>query len=144
VTASGDHGLKLDGFIVGGFEFEGPVYFALGTGEVTLPEEGHGEIVVIVGIVGIGCRGALEEGDSVAALTARSDGLIVYDLRKREATGDEGEGRLGLGIIGRVEAGKPEVEAGLKSAAVRVRNFGKSGCGLIEVSLSILGLPECE
>ena len=65
---------------------------------------------MVVGVVGIGGGGALEEGDGVAALAAGGDGLVVDDFGKRKTAGDEGEGGLGFGVFGGVETGEAEVE----------------------------------
>ena len=99
-ASGGDAGFELGGFGVGGLELEGLVDLALGSGEVSLAEEGDGEVVVVVGVVGVGCGGALEEGDGVVSLAAGGDALIVDDFGKRKTAGDEGEGGLGVGVLG--------------------------------------------
>ncbi len=60
-AAGGDEGAELRGFGVGGAELEGLVDLAVGVGEVAAAEVGDGEIVVVVGVVGVGGGGALEE-----------------------------------------------------------------------------------
>ena len=87
-----DVGAELFGFVVGGVEFEGEVDFALGGGQVSAAVEGDGEVVVVVGVVGVGVGGALEERDGVLAQAAGGYGLVVDDLGEREAAGYEGEG----------------------------------------------------
>ena len=86
-------------FGVVGAELEGLIDLALGSGEVALAEQGDGEVVVVVGVVGVGGGGALKERDGVVALAAGGDALIVDDLGKRKAAGDEGEGCFGLGVL---------------------------------------------
>ena len=56
------------------------VDFALGSGEVVVAKEADGEVVVVVGVVGVGGGGALEERGGIVALAAGGDGLIVDDL----------------------------------------------------------------
>ena len=69
-------------------------------------KQGNGEVVVVVGVVGIGHRDLLEERDGVLALAADRDGLVVDDLGQRQAGGDELEGLLRLGVLVGVEAGE--------------------------------------
>ena len=73
---------------------------------------------MVVGVVGVGGGGALEERDSVVALAAGGDGLVVDDLGQGQAAGDEGEGGFGFGVLCGVEAGEAEVEAGFEGEAI--------------------------
>ncbi len=137
--ASGYVGAELFGFVVGGVELEGEVDFALGGGEVSAAVEGDGEVVVVVGVVGIGVGGALEERDGVLAKAAGGYGLVVDDLGEREAAGYEGEGGFGVRVFGGVEAGEAEIEAGFESYAVVGRDAGEGGGGVLVVALDVLG-----
>ena len=85
-------------FRVGGPELQGEIDFALCSGEVALAEQGNGEVVVVVRVVGVGGGGALKQGNGIAALSAGGDALVVDDLGKGKPAGDEGEGGLRLGI----------------------------------------------
>jgi hypothetical protein len=105
VAAGADGGFEFGGFGVGGAELEGLVHFALGSGEVASAEQGYCDVVVVVGVVGIGDGGALKEGDGVTTLAAGGDGLIVDDLGQGETACDEGEGRLGFCVFRSVETG---------------------------------------
>ena len=69
-AASGDEGLEFGGFDVGGVELEGLVDVAVGSGEVASAELGDGEVVVVVGIVGVGGDGLGEVGGTVFALAS--------------------------------------------------------------------------
>ena len=110
VSARGDVRFEFGGFGVGGAELEGLVDFALGSGEVASAEQGDGEVVVVVGVVGIGGEARWKRANGVVALAAGGDGLVVDDFGEGEAAGDEGEGGLGFGVFGGVEAGEAEVE----------------------------------
>ena len=75
-----------------GPELQGQIDFAFGSCEVALAKQGDGEVVVVVGVVGVGGGGALKRADGIVALAAGGDGLIIDDLGKRKPAGDEGEG----------------------------------------------------
>ena len=100
-------------------------------GEVAAAEEGYGEVVVVVGVVGVGGGGALEEGAGILTLAAGGYGLVVDDLGEREAGGYEGEGGCGFGVLGGVEAGEAEVEVGFEGEAVVGRDAGEGGGGVV-------------
>ena len=92
VSTGADAGLELCRFGVGGAKLQGQVDLALGSGEVASAQQGDGEVVVIVRVVGIGGGGALKERNGIVALAAGGDGLIVDDFGKGKSAGDEGEG----------------------------------------------------
>ncbi len=99
---------------------------------------------MVVGVVGIGDGGALEEGDGVTTLAAGGDGLIVDDFGEGETAGDEGEGRLGFGVFRSVETGEADVEVCFESTAVGWGDFGEGSRGLIVVALGELSFAESE
>ncbi len=144
LEGGGDAGVELDGLGVGGAELESGVELVEGAWGVAAVEQGDGEVVVVVGVVGVCGEDTLEEGDGVLALTAGGDGLIVDYLGKRKAGGDEGEGSLGLGVLGGVEAGEAAVEAGLEGEAVVGGDLGEGGGGLIVLVGAIEGLAKGE
>ena len=123
-AAGRDEGAELSGFGIRGMEFEGLVDVASGSGEVAAVVLEDGEVVVVVGVVGVCGGGAAEEGDGVLMLAVEGDALVVEDFGERQARGDEGEGLLGVGVFGGVEAGEAEVEVGFEGSAVGERHFG--------------------
>ena len=54
VAACADVGLQLCRFGVFGAKLQGEIDFALGSGEVAPAQEGDGEVVVVVRVVGVG------------------------------------------------------------------------------------------
>ena len=123
-------------------KLEGLIDLLLGAGEVALAEEGDGEVVVIVGVVGIGGGGALEEWDSIVTLPAGGDSLIVDDFREGQAAGYEGEGRFCFSVFCGVEFGEAEVEISFESEAICFGDFGEGKGGLNVVSLRVLSFAE--
>jgi hypothetical protein len=111
---------------------------------VSAAEEGDGEVVVVVLGGWVGGGSLAEERDGVFALAAESDGLVVDDFRQRKAGGDEGEGLLGAGVVGGVEAGEAEVEIGLEREAVGGGYAGEGGGGGGEVAGGVLLFAECQ
>ena len=72
--------MQLNGFVIVGFELEGCGYLVGGGSGVAAAKEGEGEVVVKVFVGGVEGCGALEEGNSVLALTAERDALVVDDF----------------------------------------------------------------
>lgn len=99
---------------------------------------------MVVGVVGVGGGGALEEGDGITTLTAGGYGLIVNDLRKRKTAGDELEGSFGVGVLAGVEAGETQIEAGFKGATIVGRNLGKGCGGVVVIAIGELSFAESE
>ena len=90
---------QLHGLCVGGAEIEGCVDFALGSGKVSSAQQSNGKVVMVVSVVGIGGGGALKESDSIVALPAGGDCLVVHDFGERQAAGNKGEGGFCFGRI---------------------------------------------
>ena len=137
-------GVQLVGLGVVGVEVEGGLDFAGGAGDVVAAEQGDGEVEVVVGVVGVGGDDLLEERDGVLALAAEGDALVVDDFGQGQAAGDEGEGGLGLGVFGDVEAGEAAVEAGFEGDAIGGGNLGERGGGGFILAGGVLLLAEGE
>ena len=140
----GDDGAELGGFSIGGAELEGEIDFAEGVGEVSTAQVGGGEVVVVVGVVGICVGSAEEESLGVFALAIEGDTLIVDNLRQGQTGGDEGERGFGLSVFGAVEASEAEVEVRFEREAVSFGDFGEDGGCLIVLAIDIKLLAEGE
>ena len=80
---------------------------ALGAGEVTAAVEGDSEVVVVVGVVGVGVRGALEERGAILVLAGEATPWSLTTSGKWQARGDEGEGVGGVGVLGALKRARP-------------------------------------
>jgi len=144
VLGGGEAGLQVECLGVVGAELQGGVELCRGGGGVAAMEERDGKVVVVVGIVGVGGDRLLEEGDGVLALAAEGDGLVVDDLGKWKAGGDELECLLRVGLLGGVEAGEAEVEAGFEGEAVVGGDFGEGRGRGVVLAGGVLRLSEGE
>jgi hypothetical protein len=79
-SPGGDVGAKCGRFGVGGAELQREIDLRFRSGEVATTQQGDGDVVVIVGIFGVGSGGALKQGSCIVALAAGGNALVVHDL----------------------------------------------------------------
>ena len=136
--------LQPKSLVVVGLEFERLTDLVHGGGGVSTTEEGQSKVVVKVFVGGVKGGCSLEQRNGVFALAAEGNALVVDDFGKGKAIGYEGEGGLCCRVVGGVEAGKTEVEAGFQGERIVFRNFAESCRSVGVTAICVLLLAQCK